>query len=43
MAAAFPDTGYSVTAFRKVNGRWLAFVDIGSSSRAVPAPAAKKH
>ena len=43
MAAAFPDTGYSVTAFRKVNGRWLAFADIGSSSRAVPAPAAKKH
>ena len=43
MATAFPDTGSSVTAFRKVNGQWLAFVDIGVSSRPVPAPAAKKH
>jgi len=45
MAAAFPDTNNSVTAFRKVNGQWLAFADIGVSSRAMPAPApaAKKH
>jgi len=43
MAAMFPDTGNSVTAFRKVNGQWLAFVDIGVTSRAMPAPAAKKH
>jgi len=43
MAAMFPDTGYSVTAYRKVNGQWLAFADIGVSSRAMPAPAAKKH
>jgi len=43
MAAMFPDSGYSVTAFRKVNGQWLGFVDIGVSSRAMPAPVAKKH
>ena len=43
MAAMFPDTGNSVTGFRKVNGQWLAFVDIGVTARAMPAPAAKKH
>ena len=43
MAAAFPDTMKYVTAYRKVNGVWLAIADISNSSRAMPAPAAKRH
>ena len=43
--AAFTDTGKSMTAYRKVNGAWLAFADVaGLSDRpAAPAPAAKKR
>ena len=44
--AAFVDTGKTMTAYRKVNGTWLAFADVaGLSDRAAPppAPAAKKH
>jgi ketosteroid isomerase-like protein len=41
---AFTDTGKMITAYKKVNGAWLAFADMGGlSDRAVPAPAAKKH
>lgn len=43
---AFTDTGKMMTAYKKVNGAWLAFADMGGlSDRAIPAPApaAKKH
>jgi ketosteroid isomerase-like protein len=43
---AYTDTGKTVTAYRKVNGAWLAFLDVsGMSDRAIPAPApaGKKH
>jgi ketosteroid isomerase-like protein len=41
---AFTDTGKTMTAYTKVNGAWLAFLDVmGMSDRAVPTPAAKKH
>jgi hypothetical protein len=43
---AFSDTGKSMTAYKKVNGAWLAFADVGGlSDRALPAPApaGKKH
>jgi ketosteroid isomerase-like protein len=43
---AFTDTGKMMTAYKKVNGAWLAFADMGGmSDRATPAPApaAKKH
>jgi ketosteroid isomerase-like protein len=43
---AFSDTGKSITAYKKVNGAWLAFADVGGmSDRAMPTPApvAKKH
>ena len=43
---AISDTGKSMTAYKKVNGAWLAFADVGGlSDRAMPAPApaAKKH
>ena len=43
MAAMVPDTGKYVTAWKKVNGTWLIFADISNSSRAMPAPAAKRH
>ena len=43
---AVTDTGKMMTAYKKVNGTWLAFADMGGlSDRAMPtpAPAAKKH
>jgi uncharacterized protein (TIGR02246 family) len=43
---AISDTGKAMTAYKKVNGAWLAFADVaGMSDRAMPAPApvAKKH
>ena len=43
---ALTDTGKSMTAYKKVNGAWLAFADMGGmSDRAMPMPAAvaKKH
>jgi ketosteroid isomerase-like protein len=41
---AVTDTGKSVTAYKKVNGAWLAFADVaGMSDRPMAAPAAKKH
>ncbi len=43
---AFSDTGKAMTAYKKVNGAWLAFADVGGmSDRAMPTPApvAKKH
>jgi ketosteroid isomerase-like protein len=41
---AISDTGKSATAYRKVNGAWLAFLDIGGmSDRAVPTPASAKQ
>jgi ketosteroid isomerase-like protein len=43
---AFTYTGKTMTAYRKVNGAWLAFADIAcQSDRALPAPApaGKKH
>jgi len=43
---AVTDTGKMITAYKKVNGAWLAFADMGGmSDRALPAPApvAKKH
>lgn len=40
---AFSDTGNAVTAYRKVNGAWLAFADISVTSRALPVAAANKH
>ena len=41
---AVTDTGKMMTAYKKVNGAWLAFADMGGlSDRALPAPAAKKH
>ena len=43
---AVSDTGKMMTAYKKVNGAWLAFADVGGmSERAVPTPApvAKKH
>jgi len=43
---AFTDTGKTMTAYKKVNGAWLAFADVGGmSDRAMPTPApvAKKH
>jgi len=43
---AATDTGKAMTAYRKVNGTWLAFMDMaGMSDRPVPAPApaAKRH
>jgi len=43
MEAMVPDTGKYVTAWKKVNGTWLMFADISNTSRAIPAPAAKKH
>jgi ketosteroid isomerase-like protein len=45
MAAMFPDTGKYVTAWKKVNGSWLIFADIGNTSRAMPMPASasKRH
>lgn len=43
MAAMFPDTGKYVTGWRKVDGKWLIFTDIFNTSRAMPAPAAKRH
>ena len=37
---AVTDTGKAMTAYRKVNGTWLAFVDVeGMSDRPVPTPA----
>jgi ketosteroid isomerase-like protein len=35
MAAMFPNSGNAMTAYRKVNGQWLAIADIGNSSRAL--------
>ena len=43
IAAMFPDTGKYVSAYKKVNGAWLAFADINNSNRPLPAPTAKKH
>ena len=43
---AVTDTGKMITAYKKVNGAWLAFADMGGlSDRAMPAPApaAKKR
>ena len=43
---AVTDTGKMITAYKKVNGAWLAFADMGGmSDRAMPMPAAvaKKH
>jgi ketosteroid isomerase-like protein len=43
---AVSDTGKMMTAYKKVNGAWLAFADVGGmSERAVPTPApvAKRH
>ena len=43
---AVTDTGKMITAYRKVNGKWLAYADMGGlSERALPAPApaGKKH
>jgi ketosteroid isomerase-like protein len=43
---AVTDTGKAMTAYRRVNGTWLAFADVeGTSDRAIPtpAPAAKRH
>jgi len=41
---AFTDTAKAMTAYKKVNGAWLAFADVAClSDRALPAPAAKKH
>ncbi len=38
---AVTDTAKAVTAYKKVNGTWLAFLDVaGMSDRALPTPAA---
>ena len=43
MEAMYPDTGKYLTYWKTVNGTWQEAVDIYNSSRALPAPAGRKH